>query len=236
MTSARELQWPDLVWSHFSRPRFGAFDERVAAAAPPGSPGSACSSWSTSGCGTRRVARPLTSAGSSTTTGWCSPRSRPCPGGPRAATSPPSADAGRTWRTSDRRPGLPLPAGHRALRGVGRRRCGGVRRPLRPRRRPRAAVGIEWLPYTNIATAADAQAIVEGAARPNGGYCADIWHHKRGADDESFIRALPATRCSPCRWTTGPASRSWRTTSATACSTASRPVRASSTVWGSSAC
>ena len=46
-------------------------------------------------------------------------------------------------------------------------------------------VGIEWLPYTNIATAADAQAIVEAAGRPNGGYCADIWHHTRGADDDS---------------------------------------------------
>src|SRR5262245_38209117 len=36
MRSARDLQWPDLVWSHFSRPRFGAFDERVAAAAAAG--------------------------------------------------------------------------------------------------------------------------------------------------------------------------------------------------------
>ena len=29
-------------------------------------------------------------------------------------------------------------------------------------------VGIEWLPYTNIATPADAKVIVEGADRPNG--------------------------------------------------------------------
>ena len=36
VTSARDLRWPDLVWSHFSRPRFGAFDERVAAAAAAG--------------------------------------------------------------------------------------------------------------------------------------------------------------------------------------------------------
>ncbi len=67
-------------------------------------------------------------------------------------------------------------------------------RSPRPRRRfgelcDRAAghgllVGIEWLPYTNIATAADAQAIVEAAGRPNGGYCADIWHHRRGANDD----------------------------------------------------
>ena len=30
------LAWPDLVWSHFSRPRFGGFDERVAAASVAG--------------------------------------------------------------------------------------------------------------------------------------------------------------------------------------------------------
>ena len=36
MPTAHDLQWPDLVWSHFSRPRFGDFDERVAAAAAAG--------------------------------------------------------------------------------------------------------------------------------------------------------------------------------------------------------
>ncbi|HEY1282590.1 MAG TPA: hypothetical protein VGF22_23110, partial [Acidimicrobiales bacterium] len=36
MRPARELRWPDLVWDHFSRPRFGGFDERVAAAAEAG--------------------------------------------------------------------------------------------------------------------------------------------------------------------------------------------------------
>ena len=33
---ARQLRFGDLVWSHFSRPRFGDFDERVAAAARGG--------------------------------------------------------------------------------------------------------------------------------------------------------------------------------------------------------
>ena len=65
-------------------------------------------------------------------------------------------------------------------------------------------VGIEWLPYTNIATAADAQAIVEAAGRPNGGYCADIWHHRRGADDESLIRALPGDRVFAVQMNDGP--------------------------------
>ena len=30
------LAWPDLVWSHFSRPRFGNFEERLDAAAAAG--------------------------------------------------------------------------------------------------------------------------------------------------------------------------------------------------------
>jgi sugar phosphate isomerase/epimerase len=55
-------------------------------------------------------------------------------------------------------------------------------------------VGIEWLPYTNIATAADAQRIVRAADRPNAGYCADIWHHTRGANDVAMLRALEPER------------------------------------------
>jgi sugar phosphate isomerase/epimerase len=55
-------------------------------------------------------------------------------------------------------------------------------------------VGIEWLPYTNIPDAAAAQRIVRAADRPNGGYCADIWHHRRGADDDTLLRALEPER------------------------------------------
>ena len=36
VSAAHDLRWPDLVWSHFSRPRFGGFDERVSAAAAAG--------------------------------------------------------------------------------------------------------------------------------------------------------------------------------------------------------
>lgn len=52
-------------------------------------------------------------------------------------------------------------------------------------------VGLEFLPFTNIFDAADARRIVEGAARPNGGVCVDIWHHVRGADDIALIDAIP---------------------------------------------
>jgi len=54
-----------------------------------------------------------------------------------------------------------------------------------------ATVGLEFLPFTNIVDAADAMRIVEAAGRPNGGVCADIWHHARGADDLELIRRLP---------------------------------------------
>jgi sugar phosphate isomerase/epimerase len=53
-------------------------------------------------------------------------------------------------------------------------------------------VGLEFLPFTNVRTAADAMDIVSGADRPNGGVCVDIWHHRRGANDSAMIEAIPA--------------------------------------------
>ena len=55
-------------------------------------------------------------------------------------------------------------------------------------------VGIEPLPYTNIATATDAQAIVAAAGRANGGYCVDIWHHTRGPNGLEEITSLEPER------------------------------------------
>jgi sugar phosphate isomerase/epimerase len=52
-------------------------------------------------------------------------------------------------------------------------------------------VGIEFLPFTNIFDAADAQRIAEAADRPNGGLCVDIWHHTRGSNNLDLIAALP---------------------------------------------
>lgn len=57
-----------------------------------------------------------------------------------------------------------------------------------------ATVGLEFLPFTNVADAAHALAIVEAADRPNGGVCVDVWHHARGANDLDLLRALPAER------------------------------------------
>jgi sugar phosphate isomerase/epimerase len=55
-------------------------------------------------------------------------------------------------------------------------------------------VGIEFLPFTNIPTAADVIEILDLADRPNAGCCVDIWHHVRGANDEAQIRALGPDR------------------------------------------
>ena len=55
-------------------------------------------------------------------------------------------------------------------------------------------VGVEWVPFTNIYDAADAMALVERADRHNGGVCADIWHHQRGANDIEQIRAIPGEK------------------------------------------
>jgi sugar phosphate isomerase/epimerase len=55
-------------------------------------------------------------------------------------------------------------------------------------------VGLEFLPTTIIATAADALRVVEAADRANGGICVDVWHHQRGANDLDLIRALPGEK------------------------------------------
>ena len=55
-------------------------------------------------------------------------------------------------------------------------------------------VGLEFLPFTDLVTAADVMAVVEAADRPNGGVCLDFWHHARGANDMDLIRAIPVDR------------------------------------------
>ena len=65
-------------------------------------------------------------------------------------------------------------------------------------------VGLEFLPFTNIVSPSDALAIVERADRPNGGVCVDIWHHTRGANDISQIRAIPAAKVTGIQMSDGP--------------------------------
>ncbi|MEP1124000.1 MAG: TIM barrel protein [Ilumatobacter sp.] len=67
-----------------------------------------------------------------------------------------------------------------------------------------AVVGLEFLPFTNIVDARDAQRIVEEAGRPNGGVCVDIWHHVRGADDVSLLEAIPGELITGVQMSDGP--------------------------------
>ena len=65
-------------------------------------------------------------------------------------------------------------------------------------------VALEFLPFTNIATAADALRIVERADRPNGGVCVDFWHHQRGAGDLALIEAIPGEKLVGIQVSDGP--------------------------------
>ncbi len=65
-------------------------------------------------------------------------------------------------------------------------------------------VGLEFIPSTNVATAADALRIVEAADRYNGGICVDIWHHQRGANDLELISLIPAEKVIDVQMSDGP--------------------------------
>lgn len=206
--NARDLTWPDLVWSHFSRPRFDDFDARVRAAAATGYQGIGLYAQAygrmreagrTAAQLTKLVAdHGLCIAEVETARGWW-------------ATEGPPADECRI--VEELAYELADAAGVRYLQVIGPYDCSfaqaveGFGRLCDRAARHGLLVGIEWLPYTNIPTAADAQAIVEAVGRDNAGYCADIWHHTRGANDLDLIRALPAEKIFAVQMNDGPAAR-----------------------------
>ncbi|MFT4564574.1 MAG: sugar phosphate isomerase/epimerase [Gammaproteobacteria bacterium] len=53
-------------------------------------------------------------------------------------------------------------------------------------------IGIEIMPWSNIATVTDGVALVEGAGRANGGLLIDIWHIARGNIPYADVAAIPA--------------------------------------------
>lgn len=55
-------------------------------------------------------------------------------------------------------------------------------------------VTIEFLPFTNIRTAAEALALIELTNRDNLGMTFDTWHHFRGANDWAMLESVPAER------------------------------------------
>jgi sugar phosphate isomerase/epimerase len=52
-------------------------------------------------------------------------------------------------------------------------------------------VGLEFLPFTTIATAADAMQVITAVGRPNAGVCVDIWHHRRGPVNIDLATTIP---------------------------------------------
>ncbi len=196
MRDPHDLRFPDLVWSLFSRPRFGAFDERVSAAAAAGMSAIGLYVYEyarlrddegRSPAAIRRLLEEhdIVIADAEVVRGWW-------------ATDGDEADEARraealAFEMADE-------FGVRYLQAVGPYGCGfeqavdGFGRLCDRAADHGLLVGIEWLPFTNIVTAADAQAIVRASGRPNAGYCADIWHHVRGANDPDLIAVLEPQR------------------------------------------
>ncbi len=204
---AHDLAFPDLVWSHFSRSRFDGFDDRVAAAAGAGMAGIGLFAFEYERLRDEEGRSPadlravfdrhgIVLADVEVAIGWW------------ATDGPEHELAQRIERLAFE---MADEFGVRYLQAIGPYDCGldqavdGFGRLCDRAAAHGLLVGIEWLPFTNIATAADAQAIVRGADRANGGYCADIWHHARGADDLSMIRALEPERVFAIQMNDGPA-------------------------------
>lgn len=55
-------------------------------------------------------------------------------------------------------------------------------------------VAIEFLPWTNIKTAADALRLVEGAGHPAGGLIVDVWHTERAGTPAAELASIPTNR------------------------------------------
>jgi sugar phosphate isomerase/epimerase len=195
VTPGRRLRWPEVVWSHFSRPRFDDFDARARAAAAAGFHGiglytEAFGRMRADGRTAADVAAVVSSLGltiaeTEVARGWW------------AADGPAAEQSARIERWAFE---LADACGVRYLQAIGPYDCSltqaidGFGALCDRAAAHDMLVGIEWLPYTNIANADDAQTIVESVGRRNAGYCVDIWHHIRGANDIDMIRRLPAER------------------------------------------
>jgi sugar phosphate isomerase/epimerase len=204
--TAHDLTWPDLIWSHFSRPRYGAFDERLAAAAAAGFLGIGLyapeyqrlrqeEGRSAKDIRTQLEDHGLVVAEIEALRGWSSP--------PGTASADCLAFEEVAYEMADE-------LGCRYLQAVGpyegtlSEAAEGFGALCDRAGAHGLLVGVEFLPFTNVRTAADAKALIDAADRPNGGCCVDIWHHKRGADDEQQIRDLTAERIMNVQMDDGP--------------------------------
>jgi sugar phosphate isomerase/epimerase len=55
-------------------------------------------------------------------------------------------------------------------------------------------VALEFLPWTDTRDASTAWQIVTLSGRMNGGLALDLWHHRRGSDDDDMIQRVAADR------------------------------------------
>lgn len=196
MTLAARPRFPALIWSHFSRPRFGGFDERIAAAAAAGMTGVGLYVFEyerlrveegRSADDIRAVLdrHQVTIAEAEVARGWW------------AESGPIADEAARIERWAFE---MADEFGTGYLQTIGPYDCpfeqavDGLGRLCDRAASHGIRIGIEWLPFTNIATPADAQRLVEAVGRDNAGYCADIWHHRRGVNDEAMLDALDIDR------------------------------------------
>ena len=193
--SAHDLGPDDLVWDHFSRPRFDDVPARIRAAADAGfaAVGLYLGAWERLRTDAAEVARiehaldetGLVIANIEVVRGWASPdrASEAC-----------RAQEALAYEMADR-------FGCRYLQAIGSY-TGSVAQAAAGFASlcDRAAahgllVGLEWVPsMTNIDSAAVADAIVSEADRPNGGFCFDAWHLTRSTNNLDDLRRLDGTK------------------------------------------
>jgi sugar phosphate isomerase/epimerase len=204
--NAHDLAWPDLIWSHFSRPRFGGFDERLPAAADAGFAAIGLYLYEYERLRNEEQRSDAALVAQLDAHGLCVAEIEALKGWWTVA--------GPERETFDHAEGLAFEMaeafGARYLQVIGPYDCSVEQAVERLGTLcDRAAqhgllVGIEWLPFTNIPHAAAAQQLVEAVGRTNLGYCADIWHHVRGANDVEMLRALPGERIFAIQMNDGP--------------------------------
>ena len=193
--SAHDLGPDDLVWDHFSRPRFDDVPARIHAAAGAGfaAVGLYLGAWERLRTDASEIARiehalaetGLVIANIEVVRGWASPD---------RADEACTAQEALAFEMADR-------FGCRYLQAIGDY-TGTLAEAARGFASlcDRAAqhgllVGLEWVPsLTNIENAAVADAIVSEADRPNGGFCFDSWHLTRSTNDLNDLRRLDGTR------------------------------------------
>jgi len=196
MTNPRELGFGDLVWSHFSRPRFGGFDERVAAAGAAGMDGIGLYVFEYERLRTEEGRSAADIRGVLERHGVCLADVEVS----RGWSATEGDDVGYSKRIEELAYEMADEFGVRYLQAIGSYsgeldHAAEAFAGLCDRAAEHGLlVGLEWLPYTNIADAADAQDLVRLTDRPNAGYCVDIWHHARGANDMAMITALEPDR------------------------------------------